>query len=558
MAGDVGSFTLAHLPIVKAYGQRMGFVEIIDRALPGGMHASPGKVLLGLVMNVLCSRSPLYRVEEFFRTRDVGLLLGEEMTAGMLNDDAIGRVLDRTYEYGTWKIFSEICLHAFRNFSVDCSVVHQDTTSVSVWGEYEPAPGDPIRIVHGFSKDKRPDLKQFILSLLCVEGNLPCHAGILDGNAADKKTNGKIIAELPRIMARHGVADQGFIYVADSALATETNLSLLGDDIRFITRLPENFGVCGQLIGRSIVSDSWQDVGRLSHRKVKGKEVCARYRLREETVELYGRTYRVVVVHSDAHDRRRQKRIDNAIKKDREALEVSAVALSKKEFFCLPDAQAAAAALKDGDFHRISCSFESRPVYSRGRPCKNGDRRVKEIRHRVLAALSENRPAVEKLREEAGCFVLLTNVPVEEKPGLEVLKIYKEQDGIERNFGFLKDPLVANDVFLKKPHRIEAMGLVLVLSLLLWRLMERTMRRKIKKENIMLQGWNNRDTVRPTSFMMVSKFSPVFVGVKADRRFLFTPLDQVQLAYLKALDVPPAIFTKINILSAGTGRAGYH
>ena len=48
MVGDVESFTLAHLPIVKAYAQRMGFVEMIDRALPGGMHASPGKVVLGL------------------------------------------------------------------------------------------------------------------------------------------------------------------------------------------------------------------------------------------------------------------------------------------------------------------------------------------------------------------------------------------------------------------------------------------------------------------------------------------------------------------------------
>jgi len=76
------------------------------------MHATPGKIVLELVMNVLSSRSPLYRVEEFFRTRDVGLLLGEEMTAGKFNDDAIGRVLDRIYEYGTWKIFSEICLRA--------------------------------------------------------------------------------------------------------------------------------------------------------------------------------------------------------------------------------------------------------------------------------------------------------------------------------------------------------------------------------------------------------------------------------------------------------------
>ena len=61
------------------------------------------------------------------------------------------------------------------------------------------------------------------------------HAGILDGNAADKKTHGKILAELPRIMTRHGVGQQGFIYVADSALATAANLCLLGDDIRFIT-----------------------------------------------------------------------------------------------------------------------------------------------------------------------------------------------------------------------------------------------------------------------------------------------------------------------------------
>jgi len=136
-------------------------------------------------------------------------------------------------------------------------------------------------------------------------------------------------------------------------------------------------------------------------------------------------------------------------------------------------------------------------------------------------------------------------VPAEEKKGADLLRIYKEQDGIERNFAFLKDPLVANDVFLKTPRRIEAMGLVLVLSLLLWRLMERTMRRKAKEEHLRLQGWNNTDTLKPTSFMMASKFSPVFVGLKGGRRFLLAPLDRVQLAYLRALDVHPSIFTEI-------------
>jgi transposase len=536
-------FVPAHLPIVREYASRMGFVEIVDKALTCGMRVSPGTILLGLVMNVLSGRSPLYRVEEFFRTRDVTLLLGSEITAEMLNDDAIGRVLDRIYEYGTWRIFSEVCVEAFRSFDVDASVVHHDTTSVSVWGEYAPAPRDPIRITHGHSKDKRPDLKQFMISLLCVEGNLPCHGGILDGNAADKKTNGTILQELPRIMARHGQKE--FTYVADAALATKENLSLMGDDIRFITRLPANFGACGRLISKAVASNSWQEVGRLSHRTVKGKETCAGYRVHETRVDLYRRTYRTIVVHSDVHDRRRQKRIDKAVKKDARKVRESASALSRKEFFCLPDAQAAAKALKAGDLHEVSCSFESRPVYGRGRPSKTGVRQVKEVRHRVVVEVRQNKEAIGKLREEAGCFVLLTTVPMEEKNGADILKTYKEQDGIERNFGFLKDPLVANDVFLKKPRRIEAMGLVLVLSLLLWRLMERTMRRKATDEHLTLQGWNNTNTRRPTSFMMASKFSPVFVGLRDDKRFLFAPLTTVQLAYLTALDVHPAIFTEM-------------
>jgi transposase len=541
-------FAPAHLPIVREYASRMGFVEIVDKALACDMRVSPGKILLALVMNVLSGRSPLYRVEEFFRTRDVALLLGSDMTAEMLNDDAIGRVLDRIYEYGTWKIFSEVCVQAFRTFSVDASVVHHDTTSVSVWGEYAPAPQDPICITNGFSKDKRPDLKQFMISLLCVEGNLPCHGGILDGNAPDKKTNGTILHELPRIMARHG--EKEFTYVADAALATKENLSLMGDNIRFITRLPANFGACGRLISKAVASGSWQEAGRLSHRTVKGKEVCAGYRLQDLRVDLYGRTYRAIVVHSDVHDKRRQKRINKAVEKDAREVSTRVNALSRKEFFCLPDAQAAAKALKAGDLNEVSCSFESRPVYGRGRPSKSGIRLVKDLRHRVVIEVRQNKEAIEKLREEAGCFVLLANMPAGEKSGIDILRTYKEQDGIERNFGFLKDPLVANDVFLKKPRRIEAMGLVLVLSLLLWRLMERTMRRKATDEHITLQGWNNADTLRPTSFMMASKFSPVFVGVRDHKRFLFAPLTKVQLAYLIALDVHPAIFTEM-ALKAG-------
>src|SRR2546428_7306932 len=47
--------------------------------------------------------------------------------------------------------------------------------------------------------------------------------------------------------------------------------------------------------------------------------------------------------------------------------------------------------------------------------------------------------------------------------------------------GIVKDPVIVNSLFLKKPERIEALGLVLLLALLLWRLMERQMRAHVER-----------------------------------------------------------------------------
>jgi len=62
-----------------------------------------------------------------------------------------------------------------------------------------------------------------------------------------------------------------------------------------------------------------------------------------------------------------------------------------------------------------------------------------------------------------------------------LLEAYKGQSGVENNFRFLKDPLIVNDLFLKKPERIEALGLIFLLSLLVWNLMERSMRKHVEK-----------------------------------------------------------------------------
>ena len=150
------------------------------------------------------------------------------------------------------------------------------------------------------------------------------------------------------------------------------------------------------------------------------------------------------------------------------------------------------------------------------------------------------------MEAEAGCFVLLTNVPTAGNlahSAREILTVSKEQHGTEQNYGFLKDPVMVNSLFLKKPERIEALGLVLLLSLLLWRLMERQMRVHGESTGTPLTGWDKKSTERPTAFMMMTKFAGVLVLKVGPQRQLARPLSAVQQQYLVALRVSATCFT---------------
>jgi len=66
-----------HLPIIKAYAEQLGLVSLINPYVPTEMEVDAGTVVLGLVLDTLRGRSPLYRLEEFFAHQDTELLLGK-------------------------------------------------------------------------------------------------------------------------------------------------------------------------------------------------------------------------------------------------------------------------------------------------------------------------------------------------------------------------------------------------------------------------------------------------------------------------------------------------
>ena len=548
----IEAYQVQHLPIVKAYADKIGLVEVINQIVPTEMAIDPGTIVLGLILDTLSGRSPLYRLEEFFTHQDTALLLGKAVPPEAFQDDTVGRVLERLYATGTMKVFTACAIRADRVFGFDKRYVHFDTTSIAVYGDYLPpeeAPEQevPFRITHGYSKDKRPDLKQFVLSTLCVDRAVPLWGKPEDGNASDKTVNNTVLSNIATFLAQHGVAPGAYIYVADAALVTEANLAALGDTL-FITRLPATYTECGRLIAEAVAHNAWEEVGVLAHTQPTKHRPVTSYKAYEGQVTLYGRPYRAVVVHSSAQDKRRQQRLARDIQASSSTVQATARTAEQQEYFCRADAEAAAAQFGavPAAYHRMAVTVEERPVYGRGRPSSHTPRPIKAMRYRLKTAISPQTERIAHMEEEAGCFVLLTNVPTAGDLGhsaRDILTVYKEQHGTEQNYGFLKDPVIVNSLFLKKPERIEALGLVLLLALLLWRLMERAMRRHVDTTSTPLPGWDKKVTERPTAFMMVTKFAGVIVLKCGYDRQLARPLSAVQHHYLSALDVPATCFT---------------
>src|SRR5499425_3572192 len=116
---------------------------------------------------------------------------------------------------------------------------------------YAEAQDLPFEVTYGYSKDKRPDLKQFVLSTLCVDRAVPIWGKHEDGNASDKSLNTTLLSELARLLADYGVRPGAYIYIADAALVTEDNLTALRDTF-FITRLPATYSARELVIGEAV------------------------------------------------------------------------------------------------------------------------------------------------------------------------------------------------------------------------------------------------------------------------------------------------------------------
>ncbi|MDI6886251.1 MAG: IS1634 family transposase, partial [archaeon] len=158
---------------------------------------------------------------------------------------------------------------------------------MSLQGEYELEEGDldavPIEITHGYSKDGRPDLKQFVISLI-MDDDLPVFIQALSGNASDKNHFREIVKRYGTSLREKWGEDK--IWVWDSAVYSERNIKEISSSNKWITRVPETLSEAKEVLESS-------DMEKMRRTQLSG------YHLFRTFVEYGGVKQRWIVVFSE-------------------------------------------------------------------------------------------------------------------------------------------------------------------------------------------------------------------------------------------------------------------
>jgi transposase len=186
--------------------------------------------------------------------------------------------------------------------------------------------------------------------------------------------------------------------------------------------------------------------------------------------------------------------------------------LGNQRFACAPDAQAALAAqLKTcPDWLVVRAEIHAVPKHARpGRPRK--DAAPDHTEWQVQATLRVDEEAVARQARRNASFLVATNVlDPAALSDHELVQTYTEQHSVERGFAFLKDPLfLASSVFVKKPERIVALSLVMVLCLLVYRLAEHRLRERLAATRQTVPSQVKQPTDRPTMRWMFQCFEGI-------------------------------------------------
>jgi len=488
---ELASSQLGALPLIDQFLARIDLPGVLEDHLPAGDARTTlaAATAVGVLVRNLCvAREPIYGLAGWAAAFEPGLLgLGPEESE-LLNDDRVGRAL---VDADRGSLLTELVLRAVREFQIDCSQLHNDSTSVVLHGDYDAADGrqrggkPTVIAAHGHSKDHRPDLKQLVLILtVTADGAVPLTHRLAAGNTNDDQTH---ISSWDELRALTGRTD--FLYVADSKLCTREQMSHIDRaGGRFITVLPRTRREDGQL--RDWMSTITPDFSEALRRPGKRHGDPDQVWQVAPAPFCSSEGHRIVWVHSSTKQHRdetaRHQRIQRTLTALAELNE--RLAGPRARITTRVAAEDAASEILDSSAAEQYLTFtvtetveERFRQEKRGRPGK--DTRFRKItKTRFQVDVQVDADAVRHDGASDGCFPLITNDHDITDP--EVLIAYRYQPNLEKRHHQLKSVHDAAPVTLKSPARIEALFACQFIALLACCLIERELRAAMARQQI--------------------------------------------------------------------------
>jgi transposase len=515
---------LDHHGIVSGVIEDLKIVPLLDQYLPQDeqQEITPGEAVKGMIMNGLgFANRPLSLSPQFFANLPLEHLFREGVKAEHFNRHKLGRTLDQCFDFGCESLFSLVSQQACDIENVDKKFNSLDTTSHSLTGEYafdeEGCDENIIKITHGHSKAHRPDLKQVVQEMIVSQdGGIPLACKNWDGNRADtaifKARSKALVNEFKK-------SETPKYLVADCKLYHKANAEFLSQ-VKFLTLIPSTIALEKSLIAAAITEDNWQ-------------RIDDNYKYKVNDIKHMDIKQRWIVFYSEAANHRAEKTIARQVERAKEMVNKELFHLQAQRFACKTDAERSLNNItKKLKYHKVSDVqyIEHKVYHGKGRPKKGAE--VKQIEWQVIAKIEKNKTVITQAVEQKSCFILATNADKEALSSTEILTHYKAQSTVERGFRFLKDPLFfVSSLFIKKPSRIDALLMIMTLSLLVYSIAQRRMRASMKKLKETIPNQINQETVTPTLRWVFQCFDGINF-IQQDTAYLY---DKFELDGLNAL-----------------------
>ena len=476
-------FQVGGLPLIQAILRRMGLKDLLEDHVPVATRQSVSAVdvLLLLAVNLTVARDPLYELAQWVEAQDLRVLGYRRRPTIRFTDDRFARALDALYRADRASLLTRLVVAVVKQFALDLGRIHNDSTSISTFGRIPGQTRTGFAMLHGYSKDHRPDLRQLVFSLsLCADGAVPVHHKVYSGNRNDDTTHIETWETLRQI---HG--KPGFLYVGDSKLCTREQLAhITGQGGRAITSPPQNLLEIREFGDRLRAGPP--PVKRRIWRRPKPNDEA-----KSEYFDLFdGRYYSRHgnypiwwFASNEKRVRDREERLARILAAESALAEfklrVNAHGFKKKGKILRTTRQILEKHRVDAWLEvTIRTHIERWRQRRRGRPGKNPRY---QIRGRASYSLQWSRKtqALRLERRMDGIFPLLCTDP--SVPPKEVLKAYKYQPRIEKRFSQFKSFHRAAPLLFKRIDRVEANMFVFFIALMIQALLERQVRQELQR-----------------------------------------------------------------------------